>query len=301
MADVGDAKFPDTYGIPLKSNCFLKRVSYWFKSSRSHQLRRVVVIIYVTGDTHADFKRFSSKSLSVRVSEYEKLTKDDYVIICGDFGGVWSYGTSSSEEEYWLNWLDNKPFTTLFVDGNHENYDRLKEFPRINYHGGVAHRIRNSIYHLMRGYVFEFEGKKFFTFGGAKSHDIKDGILDLKNFDSLSDLVKHYNMVTRFGMLVRINHISWWKEELPSSAEMKRGIKNLEKHNFEVDYVITHCAPLRISMQMYSDDSDKLTRYLDSLLDMGLKFKEWHFGHYHREQKFGDKFFLHYQDIERLI
>ena len=28
-----------------------------------------------------------------------------------------------------LDWLDGKAFTTLFVDGNHENFDRLYAYP----------------------------------------------------------------------------------------------------------------------------------------------------------------------------
>ena len=39
-------------------------------------------MIYVTGDTHADFRRFSTREFP----EQKELTKDDFVIICGDFG-----------------------------------------------------------------------------------------------------------------------------------------------------------------------------------------------------------------------
>ena len=199
-------------------------------------------MIYITGDTHADFSRFSTKNFS----EQKEMIRDDYIIICGDFGGVWDYKLSSPEERYWLDWFDDKPFTILFVDGNHENFDRLKEFPRVKLHGGMAHKIRKNVYHLMRGYVFEFDGKKFFTFGGARSHDIQDGILDIKNYDNLRDLVDDYNKRTRRGEMLRINHISWWKDELPTDAEMRRGIKNLEKANWTVDYAITHCPPREV-------------------------------------------------------
>ena len=101
--------------------------------------------------------------------------------MCGDFG-IWH---DNAEERYWLKWLNNKPFTTVFVDGNHENFDRLysDEFPIVDFHGGKAHKIRDNIYHLMRGYVFEFDGKRFFCLGGASSHDISDGILDRADFD----------------------------------------------------------------------------------------------------------------------
>ena len=70
--------------------------------------------IYITGDTHGDFRRFSADNFP----EGKTLTKKDYVIICGDFGGIWDVKESSPQEKYWLDWLDRKPWTTLFVDGN---------------------------------------------------------------------------------------------------------------------------------------------------------------------------------------
>lgn len=78
-------------------------------------------MIFVTGDTHGDYTRFNTANFP----EQKAMTKLDYVIICGDFG-IWN---ESNEEKYWLNWLQDKPFTTLFVDGNHENYDLLNSYP----------------------------------------------------------------------------------------------------------------------------------------------------------------------------
>lgn len=256
-------------------------------------------MIYITGDTHAEFSRFSTK----RFPEQKEMTKDDYVIICGDFGGVWDYRLSTSNEKYWLDWLEDKPFTILFVDGNHENFDRLySDFKMVNYHGGKAHKIRSNIYHLMRGYVFEFDGKKFFTFGGASSHDIDDGILKVENYPSLRDLVDDYNKRTKAGQMLRIDHFSWWERELPTYAEMERGKRELEKVNYEVDYVITHCAPQEVASVMSHGfyKPDKLTMYLNEIAHK-LKFTKWHFGHYHNEDSFMGKFILHYHDIERIL
>ena len=42
-------------------------------------------MIYITGDCHKDFSRFTLENFP----EQKQMTKDDYVIICGDFGGVW--------------------------------------------------------------------------------------------------------------------------------------------------------------------------------------------------------------------
>ena len=78
-------------------------------------------MIYITGDTHSDFLRLEEDKFPIQ----NEMTKDDYVIICGDFGGVWTFEEESSREKYWLDWLNERNFTTLFVDGNHENYTRL--------------------------------------------------------------------------------------------------------------------------------------------------------------------------------
>lgn len=111
-----------------------------------------------------DIHKLNSKNFP----EGRVLTKDDYVIICGDFGFVWDGG---KEDKWWLNWLAAKPWTTLFVDGNHENHDILEQWDVTNWHGGKVHKLNESVIHLMRGQVYEIDGKKWFTFGGAKSQD----------------------------------------------------------------------------------------------------------------------------------
>ena len=51
--------------------------------------------------------------------------------------------------------------------------------------------------------------------GGTNSHDIQDGILELD--DSL--LKKKCRELNVRGALYQINHLSWWKEELPNEEE----------------------------------------------------------------------------------
>ena len=50
-----------------------------------------------------------------------------------------------------------------------------------------------------------------------------------------------YEWIGLFDKMFRINHKSWWKEELPSEEEMEEGIKNLKSHDQKVDYIVTHC------------------------------------------------------------
>ena len=77
------------------------------------------------------------------------MSKEDYVIVLGDFGGVWyNLGDEAHQkmEQRKLEDLDQKSFTTLFIPGNHENYARLMsdEFPEIEWHGGRVRQIRPS-------------------------------------------------------------------------------------------------------------------------------------------------------------
>ena len=102
-------------------------------------------MIFITGDTHADVERFNTEIFP----EQKEMTKDDYVIVLGDFGLVWNKA-ESKYEKHWLDWLDKKPFTTLFIDGNHENFDRLETYKSETWHGGRIQRIRPSVIHLKR-------------------------------------------------------------------------------------------------------------------------------------------------------
>ena len=93
-------------------------------------------MIYVTGDCHADFTRFNTKNFP---EQYE-MTKEDYVIICGDFGGVWNRFEENKHEKHWMDWLEDRPFTTLFCEGNHENFDRLYSYPVEKWNDGNVHQ-----------------------------------------------------------------------------------------------------------------------------------------------------------------
>ena len=231
-------------------------------------------MIFITGDTHGDVRRFNNNSFY----EQKEMTKDDYVIILGDFGMVWDYSGESRYEKYWLDWLDEKPFTTLFIDGNHENHDRLDAMEVEQWHGGKVHKVRPSIIHLMRGQVFDIDGLKVFTFGGASSHDIKDGVLEPGD-----PRIKRWNK--DYDKLCRINKMSWWDRELPSEAEMEEGRQNLDKVDWEVDFILTHCtsASTTAVIGVGSYDQDILTKYLQEIKEK-ITYKKWFFGHHHMDK-----------------
>ena len=57
----------------------------------------------------------------------------------------------TEEEQKLLDWYNDKPWTTLFCDGNHDNFDLLSKHPVEEWNGGKVHRIRPKVLHLMRG------------------------------------------------------------------------------------------------------------------------------------------------------
>ena len=225
-------------------------------------------MIYITGDTHGshDIHKLSATNFP----EQKQMTKRDFVIICGDFGGVWD---NSKEELYWRKWLNDRNFTTLFVCGNHENFDLLNSYEVKNFAGGKVHFIMEDIIHLMRGQVFDINGIKLFTMGGATSID------------------KQY----------RRENISWWKEELPSTQEYNEALDNLARYKWNVDYVITHTASMDIMKEMdYIKENNSLNGFFDMLEDE-LQYRHWYFGHFHNDKEVDYKHTLLYQKVIRIV
>ncbi len=228
-------------------------------------------MVYITGDTHGgiDISKLNSKYFTEQIS----LTKKDYLIIAGDFGFIWE---KSRTEECWIKWLEEKPFTTLFIDGNHENFDLINSYKTENWNSGKIHRISNTVIHLMRGQVFKINNKKYFTFGGGRSAD----------------------------KARRIEGISWWKQEMPSKEEYKEAIYNLNKNNWSVDYIITHTAPTNIihfleqEHEVYNKENE-LSDFLEEI-DNKTKYKKWFFGHYHLDENIDNKYYALYQNKIRI-
>ena len=78
-------------------------------------------MIYITGDIHGEIARFQNNNMSDAA-----FGKEDVLIVCGDFGFVF---TGSEKEKEKLDELEKKPYTICFCDGNHENFPLLFSFP----------------------------------------------------------------------------------------------------------------------------------------------------------------------------
>lgn len=252
--------------------------------------------IWVTGDFHGDPCRLSNKNFP----EQKDFNPDEenVIIQLGDFGIIWS-NEESKDEKHKLDWLAERNFTLVFVDGNHENFPRIKSFPVKEWNGGLVNEIRPNVLHLQRGEVYTIAGKKFFAFGGAASHDVSDGILDYADED-WREKARALDKQERY--CYRVKGLDWWEEELPTEEEMQNGLRNLEKHNWSVDYVITHSPPASVIGLLGSGlyKQDRLTQYLESIRER-LDFKKHFMGHLHVNEMLFDKDVILYEQIIRIL
>ncbi|MBQ7741157.1 MAG: metallophosphoesterase [Eubacterium sp.] len=204
-------------------------------------------MVYITGDTHGDLSFFKNPKL-------KKLTDDDTLIICGDFGFLWD---GSDKEKKALDYLTKRKYTICFVDGAHENFDMLNQYSPYRYKGGNAQKIASNIFRLMRGEIFTFERKTFFVMGGGESEDAE----------------------------MRKEGKSWWKDEMPSAEELLNGAQNLKDAEDKVNYVLTYEAPAiaKDFIRLHTKQDVKLTplnTYLEELMK-SVDYTHWYFGSLH--------------------
>jgi hypothetical protein len=242
--------------------------------------------IFITGDMHGyiDISKFKADNIKTLNHEF---SRNDFMIITGDFGLLWSNSPKNPTEKKLREWLDAKPWTTLFIDGNHENFARLKTLPEVEMFGNKVGKYTDHIFHLKRGHHYIIDGTSFFVMGGGVSVD--------KAF--------------------RIPHISWWEEEMPNYEEYAIALETLERINYKVDVILTHTAPEHIRAEIMRElilpsplrekiifkDRDQLSMFLESLItDHNIQFKQWFFAHYHIDKDFENRYYCSYNRILKL-
>lgn len=222
--------------------------------------------LYVTGDCHGEEGRFLYTD-----TDFEKVAGEgDVLFIAGDFGYVWD---DSYSERKIRKIIADKKYTTVFIDGNHENFDLLEDsYPISIWCGGKVHVIESittvteqgeieipKVIHLMRGQVYEISGKKIFTFGGGYSID---------------------KYMREYG-------VSYWHQEMPNEAEYKEAIANLAKHDNKVDYIITHAAPKEtmdiLCLRSQHEKELPLNIFLEYIRET-VSYERWFFGHMHDDR-----------------
>ncbi len=203
-------------------------------------------MVFVTGDLHADLSRLTGPST-------RRLRKGDVLLVCGDFGFIWD---GSTAEKRRLERLTRLRYTIAFVDGRHENFDLLQQYPLVEWNGGTARQINERVYHLQRGQIYTIEGRTYFTFGGGESDD--------KEF--------------------RIPGESWWQAELPTEEDMLAARERLEAHGNRVDCIITHMPSIKSRARLDTRaGADGVSIFLGGLEDT-VTCQRWYFGSLHMDK-----------------
>lgn len=225
-------------------------------------------MIYFVGDTHgvSESREKLMYNDSLKHAKYE-----DFVIVCGDFGlpfltkdlVEWQmrqeYVRGDTRYTRCIKDINRKEYTLLFVDGNHDNHAFWNSCETEMWHGGKVHRHPNidRCYHLMRGEIYNIDGYKVFTFGGALSID------------------KEY----------RTPNIDWWEQEEASVAETKYALDNLKNNSYNVDIIVTHTIPQSLISKLDNVKSiapDATAKFLDFVYG-AVKYKHWFAGHFHQD------------------
>lgn len=223
----------------------------------------VACMWYVTGDTHGNIKRFTSLIDPC-------MKQGDVIIVLGDWGFIFEPNES---KEMFMDWLEQERdyYNICFVDGNHENFDRLNtEYPVEIWNGGKVHRIRRNIRHLMRGQVYtvpELGNKRIFTMGGAYSFDAAK----------------------------RMEGCDWFPAEMPCQAEYDEAQDNLQKADYQVDYILTHACPENTlpffaadyypKMRSLTEPHEKpISNFLQWIAET-VSYSRWYFGHMHKDRE----------------
>lgn len=220
-------------------------------------------MIYITGDTHGEMEinKLSKK-------HHTPMDDNDIVIILGDFGLIFN-NAQTNEEKYWLKWLEEKPFYTLFIDGNHDNHNKIYEYPLeyINKNGisGEFRKINSKVFYIPRGSIFYINDISFLGIGGAMSID---------------------KCRRKIG-------VDWWETELINSKE-QRYIEEIISKTDYVDYILSHTCPESLFNKIYKEFGftqfyDPTTQILEYVKN-NIKFKHWYFGHFHIDYKFDNNF-----------
>ena len=167
-------------------------------------------MVYLTGDTHGDFRRI--KQFCFKVTP----TINDTMIILGDASFNYYEDYRDIKTKTYASML---PITILCIHGNKEKrHSTISSYKEKQYHGGIVlyePKYPNILF-AMDGEIFDFDGINCIAIGGAYSPD------------------KQYRLT--FGW-------HWFPDEQPSPEIKQRVEEKLESVGNKVDVVLSHTCP----------------------------------------------------------
>lgn len=206
--------------------------------------------VLVLGDTHGSINE------ATYAVENASALGIDTIIQCGDFG-LWDHLKDGVDFLDTLNaeLMDNEAML-IWVDGNHENFDRLEWYCKYNpknQWGQVF--IRSNILYSPRGCKFKIDDKMFMTVGGAVSVD----------------------------KMYRKQGTSWWAQEQLTDSDLGIILERYEASPGKIDYLFTHDCPTTAPFRgrMKNDEESQIHRQRMDKLGKAVKPGMWFHGHMH--------------------
>ena len=215
-------------------------------------------MIVATGDMHGEYGRLLE--IDRYFSNYNDQSK--YLIVAGDFGYLFKNDFS---ENKLLDDIEARDYTIIVVPGNHENYDAFMKYDIVDFFGAKAYKIRNNIFYICRGEIFELNEKSFLCIGGGYSID----------------------------RYMRRRGVSFWDEEMPTDEEYKYIAENIARYRKndkkKIDYIITHTAPLSGLLYLGKDHGQQeypLNNFLEYVREeLAEEYEHWFYGHLHIDKE----------------
>ena len=214
-------------------------------------------MIYLTGDTHGDFRRVAA------FCDKAGTTKDDILIVLGDAGLNFQ---GNPRDKHLKQAVSELPVTLFCIHGNHEKRpESIGTYKETAWHGCKAYVEPEfpSLIFAKDGEIYDFDGKRCIVIGGAYSVDKPIRLL---------------------------NHFGWWPDEQPSE-EIKRHVEaQLDAVGWKVDIVFSHTCPSKyVPTEVFLpgvDQSgvDNSTEIWLNGIEDKLTYSRWYCGHWHTEK-----------------
>tara|TARA_R110002020_G_scaffold50716_4_gene143088 strand:+ start:213 stop:899 length:687 start_codon:yes stop_codon:yes gene_type:complete len=179
----------------------------------------------------------------------------NFVVQVGDFGIRWPGGQCPIFKYFEKRARKGRPGPVwITCGGNHDNWDKWNKLSAKQGHPALV-ELAPGCFFAQRGSVHTLNDTKHIFLGGAESTD------------------RH----------MRVSGVDWWAAETPTYSDFTLFMDRLEAE--KPDVVVTHDAPLRVSIVRSQRDRSPTPTSLENILKHSdHKPSVWYFGHHHRVQ-----------------
>ena len=229
--------------------------------------------IFLTGDTHGDFRTLIRKSFKYGITDH------DLLIILGDVG-INYFGDFRDFRQ--KDWLSKIPATILCIRGNHEMRPTSPEiahlYRRIAWMGDTALAEKAWPRFIMAedGARYHINGRDFLVIGGAYSVD------------------KYYRLRSGYR---------WFPDEQLTAEEMDEIREKVSAHGNREDIILAHTCPYdHRPAEAFLPGIDEATveydmeHFLQEITDR-IEYNALYCGHWHIEKQDGKVRFLFHDVI----